>query len=206
MSDGREVTALLRRWCAGESEALDSIYQILGRDLQSIAHHQLRKSVRGIDLCTLELVDEVLSRFMQLANDRRLSFENRQHFISRFAILAKHSYFDEVRRRLADKRGGGDQRLSSEDGDFVDDKLVRFWSLYEALVRLEKHDESAHTVFVYCECTGLSVQEVADLLGVSRQTATKYKKTAKDFLAEEIGKIDPSSLSQFVLAERRNRQ
>jgi DNA-directed RNA polymerase specialized sigma24 family protein len=205
MSDGGEVTALLRRWCAGESDALDSIYQILGRDLQSIAHYQLRRSIRGIDLCTLELVDEVLGRFMQLANDRRLSFENRKHFVSRFAILAKHSYFDEIRRRLADKRGGGDQHLPSEDGDFVDDRLVRFWSLYEALNRLETYHEPAHTVFVYSECTGLAMQEVADCLGVSRQTATEYKKIARRFLAEEIGKIDPSALPQFVVAEKKDR-
>jgi len=205
MSAGGEVTALLRRWCAGESDALDSIYQILGRDLQSIAHHQLRKSVRGIDLCTLELVDEVLSRFMRLANDRRLSFENRKHFISRFAILAKHSYFDEIRWRLADKRGGGDLKLPLDEGDFVDDRLVRFWSLYEALNRLETYHEPAHAVFVYSECTGLSMQEVADLLGVSRQTATEYKKIAKGFLSGEIGKIDPSALPRFVVSEKKDR-
>jgi DNA-directed RNA polymerase specialized sigma24 family protein len=198
--DDAPITLMLRRWCGGDSDALNAIYEQIGRELKSIAHFQLRKSRGGIDLCTLELVDEVLLRFIQLSKDRDTCFESRLHFLKTFAVLARNAYCDEVRRAFTKKRGEGQGAVMLDYGDVADDRAGRFWSLNLALDRLEKKNEKAYIVFVYNEHIGLSVEEIADFLKVSRQAATSYKKIAKVFLAQEIGKIDPAVARESIVA------
>jgi DNA-directed RNA polymerase specialized sigma24 family protein len=196
------ITLLLQRWCGGESDALNSIYAEIGKDMRAIAHFQLRKSRRGNDLCTMELVDEVLLRFIRMAKDHETTFENRWHFLRKFAVLARNAYCDEVRRVFTLKRGEGQGEVKLEYDDVADAKAGRFWALNVALDRLQAANEKAYIVFVYNEHVGLSVEEVAEFLGVSRQAATGYKKMAKIFLANEIGKIDPPAAIGVISSVR----
>ncbi len=182
-SDASSKTAsLFARWSGGDAAALDGLLAHLYRDIHAIAVRELR-SERHVTLRPTALVHEVYLRMVGL---REARWQDRAHFLSMAARVARQALVDEARRRRAEKRDGGtpvtlsDANLGASEGGFdaidVDDLLSE----------LKQFDEIAAEIVSLRVFGGLSIEETAEALSLSVATVNRRWVTGKAWLAHEL--------------------
>lgn len=174
-----EVTELLKRSSAGDSGARSELYTLLYADLTGLARAQLAKA-GAITLDPAALVHESWLRTSQTAAALPAA---RPQFFGFAASVMRNVVIDHVRRRDAEKRGGGLDPVtlstSMPDGTIGKSSLLR---LDEALRELAKLDERCHSIVEMRYFAGLSHAEIAESLGVSVPTIKRDWRRAKAFL------------------------
>jgi RNA polymerase sigma factor (TIGR02999 family) len=174
-----EVTELLRRSSAGDARARSELYTLLYADLTRLARAQLAKA-GAITLDPVALVHESWLRTSQTHADLPLA---RPQFFGFAASVMRNVVIDHVRRRDAEKRGGGLDAVtlstSLPDGTIGKASVLR---LDEALRELATVDERCHAVVEMRYFAGLNHAEIADSLGVSEPTIKRDWRRAKAFL------------------------
>ena len=103
-SDPSEITGLLRRWAAGDPQALDQLIPIVYDRLRQLAHQRLRAEPENASLNTTGLVHEA---YLRLVEGPHLSVRDRGHFLALASRVMRHVVVDHARARKAAKRGGG---------------------------------------------------------------------------------------------------
>jgi len=106
------VTALLREWSGGDKEALDRLVPLVYDELRQIAQAQLRKERHARTMQPTALVHEL---YLRLAGSQQLTLADRAHFLAVAARNMRKILLDQARRRNADKRGGGGEKLSLDE-------------------------------------------------------------------------------------------
>ncbi|HNP64312.1 MAG TPA: sigma-70 family RNA polymerase sigma factor [Woeseiaceae bacterium] len=177
------ITQLLTRWQAGDSEALEEAVPFLHAELKRLAAYFMTKERAGHTLQSTALVNEAYMRLV----DVDLEFENRTHFIALAAKIMRRILVDHAREKGRQKRGDGIKPISldesivlSESGD------PRLVDLDEALNKLETFDARLARTVEFVFFGGMTTQEAADALGVSRVTLNKDMNLAKAWLHNEI--------------------
>lgn len=152
--------------------------------LRTLALHHLRaRHPRPLD--ATELVHECYLRLARMDDFRDMG---RPEFFALASRMFRHVLVDHVRRERADKRGQGWQRVTLSEVDReADAPTVDVLALDEALARLEQLDERQGRIVELRFFGGLSGDEVANLLGVSRRTVTKEWGMARAWLRRELG-------------------
>jgi RNA polymerase sigma factor (TIGR02999 family) len=179
-----EVTRLLSAAQSGDREAFDRAYDLVYGELRRIAHGQLRRGGRDPTLSTTALVHEA---YLKLLPHSDAPMADRQHFFALAARAMRQILVDAARRRQADKRGGAELRVDAEDVDLpVAQRAAEFIAIDEALERLETLDEPLARLVELRFFVGLSVQELAELLGVSERTVGREWRRARAFLQLEL--------------------
>jgi RNA polymerase sigma-70 factor, ECF subfamily len=107
-----EITRLLHGWRAGDRKALDALVPVVYKELQRLAHFQLRKERPDHTLQSAALVNEAYLRLVGLNSPE---WESRSHFFAIAAQLMRQILVDYARRHRAGKRGGGADALSLDD-------------------------------------------------------------------------------------------
>src|SRR6185295_6992594 len=107
----RRGTLLLAAARQGEAGAFERLVPLVYSELKSIARRQLRSRRADQTLDTTALVHEA---YVKLVDRESLSFRDREHFLSVSAVAMRHILVDAARRRAADKRGGGEVRITFE--------------------------------------------------------------------------------------------
>jgi RNA polymerase sigma factor (TIGR02999 family) len=168
----------------GHGEAMHAVYE----DLRRIARAELGRHRRGQTLNTAALVNEA---YLKLYGQHAPSFENRRHFYATAARAMRQVVIDYARSRLADMRGGGAEHLSLDDLDArnlpVEAQAENLVRMDAALARLACLDPRLAEVVELRFFAGLEVSDVAELLGVSAPTVKRDTRTARAFLAKELG-------------------
>ncbi|HEX4960430.1 MAG TPA: ECF-type sigma factor [Thermoanaerobaculia bacterium] len=181
------ITLLLRQCRAGSSEAEQELWPVLYRELKILARSVLRGRGGRPRLGATTLVHEAYLRLLGPAASG-LEWNDRGHF---FAVAARAMRFvlvDEARRRLAGKRDGVDTRAEiPEDavdptGQPPEDVLA----VHGALERLAKIHPRYEQLVEMRYFAGLSVDETADALGVSRPTVVRDWRAARTWLYGEL--------------------
>ena len=181
-----KVTMILGQMRAGDRDAAARLVPLVYEELRAIAQGHLKRERPGHSLQPTALVNEVWLHFMKGAD---LDLSNRSHFLAVAANAMRRLLIDHARARGAAKRGGGWERVSLSvqagrsqgKGDDVD--VV---ALHEALNRLVQLGERLARVVELRFFGGLTVQEVAEVLGVAPVTVEKDWTKAKAWLRREL--------------------
>ena len=181
------ITGMLLAWSRGEVEALDRLIPHIYDQLAGIARNLLRGERRHHTLQTSALVNEV---YLQLVNQKKIHFNNRQQFFFYAGRIMRHILVGHARHRMASKRGKGVADLSLDEGIPLAHgenlSLETLIILDSTLERLEKHDFRLARIVELRFFAGFNNSEVANILKMSLATIKNEWKLAKMWLAREL--------------------
>lgn len=185
MEEPQDVTRLLIEWSKGDKLVLEELFPLVYGELQKIARRYLRGENRAITLQTTALVHEA---YLKLIDQNRVQWQNRAHFFGIAAQAMRRILLDNARRRLAGKRGQGARHVSIDSGkiDISDERAAGLVDLDEALVRLQEVDPDKARIVELRYFGGLSIEEAAEVLGVSVATVNRGWRTARAWLHSEL--------------------
>lgn len=179
-----EITALLIAWCEGDHTALDRLAPLIQSELHRLARHYMSRERPGHLLQTSALVNEA---YLRLIDWKTVRWQNRAHFFGVAAQMMRRILVDFARERQYLKHGGGALRVSLDDAAaFVVHRNTDLVALDEALTALAEVDPRKVRVVEMRFFAGLSVEEVADVLKVSKETVMRDWRLAKVWLLREL--------------------
>jgi len=185
-SPGEQLTRLLEAWQQGQHGAADELVTLVYAELRRMAKARLRDERPGHTLQATALVHEA---WMRLMNQHGASWQNRAQFFAVAAQAMRRILVDHARKRSAAKRGDG---TSSVDIDALahvlsaplpDDRLLALDAALEELATLDPRQARVVELRFF---GGLSVEEAADVLGVSATTIKREWSTARAWLFRAV--------------------
>jgi RNA polymerase sigma-70 factor (ECF subfamily) len=183
-----DVTTLLGELDLGNDKAVAELVVQLYSELRSLASGYLRRERSDHTLQTTALVHEA---YLRLADQREVHWKNREQFLGVAAQLMRRILVDYSRGHGAQKRGKGFERVFLEEAEAVSKhKPADVIALDEALTRLAAFDPQQARLVELRFFGGLSIEESAGVLGVSRTTLKRDWNLAKAWLARELRKGD----------------
>lgn len=191
MSPPADVTALLLAWNRGDEDARSALMTAVYAELRRIAARRLRSERSGHSLAATALVHET---YLKLVNQTRVRWQNRAQFFALASHLMRRVLVDHARARQASKRGSGHVAVLVDDSSLAARtpagtrvaEGVDILALDEALDRL-KEVGPRHSALVELRFFGgLSVEETAAALNVSRATVTRDWAFARAWLYREL--------------------
>jgi len=182
----QEITRLLVAWGDGDQSALEELAPLVQEELHRLARHYMGRERPGHTLQTSALVNEAYIRLIDWKNVR---WQNRAHFFAVAAKLMRRTLVDFARDRQYVKRGGGALQVSlSEAAAFTVERGRDLVVLDEALIALAEVDPRKGQVVEMRFFGGLSVEEAAEVLKVSKETVMRDWRLAKVWLLRELDK------------------
>ena len=179
-----DVTGLLHEWRQGNSAALDKLMPLVYEELRRIARRYMRGERGEHTLQTTALVNEA---YLRLVGGRQQDWQDRAHFYSVVAQIMRHTLVDHARRRLYAKRGAGVQAVSFDERlVMAEERAIQLVRLDEALGDLARMDERKSRVVELRYFGGLSIEETAEVLGLSEMTVRRDWRAAKAWLYREL--------------------
>ena len=179
-----DITALLLSWGRGDEAALQQLIPLVHRELHQIARRCLKGERPGHPLQPTALVNEA---YLRLVDVRRVSWQDRTHFLAMSARLMRRVLVDFARSRQYQKRGGGVMNVSLDEAHGVSTARGQdLVALDEALTSLSVIDERKARVIEMRFFGGLTVEETADVLDVSRETVLRDWRLARAWLMQEL--------------------
>jgi RNA polymerase sigma-70 factor, ECF subfamily len=178
------LTRLLARWSDGDEEALQQLMPIVHDELRRLARRQMAGERPGHTLQPTALVNEAYLRLVDL---KQMQWQNRAHFFAMAARLMRRILVDVARSRGYQKRGGGAMPVSfTEALEVAESQPTDLVVLDEALDALARVDERKSRVVELRFFAGLSIEETAEVLKVSRETVKRDWKFAKMWLLRHL--------------------
>ena len=180
-----DISRLLRQWSEGDHAAEDELLPLVYDELHRQAARYLRRERAAHTLQTTALIHEA---YLRLINQRDVQWQSRTHFFALAAQMMRRVLVDYARAKHREKRGRGDACLPLEAAKLVadDKKGVDLTALDEALTRLAALDEQQAHVVELRYFGGLSLEETAEALHVSRATVARDWEVAKAWLRREL--------------------
>lgn len=175
-----EVTQLLVAWGNGDQAALDQLMPLVYSELHRLAHRHIKKERPGHTLQTSALLNEA---FLRLVDQRDVQWQGRAHFFSIAAQMMRRILVDYARSRRFAKRGGDAQQISFDEELVVSRQLsADVLQLHDSLNELANIDERKSKIVELKFFGGLSIEETAEVLGVSPGTVMRDWTLAKAWL------------------------
>ena len=183
--DSPDVTDLLLRWSAGDTEALEHLTPVIYDDLRKMARTFLSQERPDHTLSATALVHEV---YLKLVDQRRVRWENRAHFFGAAGHIMRRVLVDHARAKVSKKRGGSATKIAmNEEIALVDALSEEMLDLDAALDALATVDgRKAHVVEMKF-FAGMTSQETAAALGVSDATVERDWTMARAWLIRTMG-------------------
>jgi RNA polymerase sigma factor (TIGR02999 family) len=182
-----DITDLLQRWKQGDAGALEHLAPLVYAELRRIAGRALARERRDHTLQSTALVHEA---FLKLVDQRSVNWQSRAHFFGLAAQLMRRILVDHARRVGTSKRGGHAATISLEVAGDVPGVMSRqatdVFLLDAALRKLEAFDPEQGRVVELRFFGGLTIEETADLLGVSTMTIKRDWAVARAWLYREL--------------------
>ena len=181
----RDVTRILTDIEQGNAQASEELLPLVYNELRRMAAHKMASEPAGHTLQPTALVHEA---WLKLVDSSSQSWQNRAHFFGAAAEAMRRILIDRARRKLAARHGGGAGRVDVDEIDFAapakDDELL---AVHEALDALAGHDPRKAELVKLRYFAGLSIDEAAEVLGISAPTAKRDWTYARAWLFREIG-------------------
>ena len=180
----QEITKLLAEWNAGDADALERLAPLVYTELRRIARRQIGREREGHTLQATALVNEA---YLRLAGGGGLAVQDRAHFYAVCAQVMRHVLVDHARAHARDKRGGGAVHVPlDEAANAAGQGGAELVALDEALRGLEEVDPQKARVVALRYFAGLSIEETAEVLGISPTTVRREWRRAKAWLYRAI--------------------
>jgi RNA polymerase sigma-70 factor, ECF subfamily len=181
---GHEITQLLQAWRQGDARALDKLTPQVYRELHRAARRCMSGERDGHTLQTTALINEL---YLRLSDLKLIDWQNRAHFFALCARQMRRILTDQARARRSHKRGDGAKAISLDDALVISpEPTADLVAVDEALNQLAKVDDRKSQVVVMRFFGGLSVDETAEVLKVSRETVARDWRMAKAWLMREL--------------------
>jgi RNA polymerase sigma-70 factor (ECF subfamily) len=182
------VTQLLLDWSGGDEQALATLMPVVYDHLRRQAARYLRRERQGHTLQTTALIHEA---YLRLIDQDHVQWQNRAHFFAIASQLMRRILVDHARSHQAAKRGGLAVKLPLEDAMVASgDRDIDLVVLDEALTRLAALDARQSRIVELRFFSGLSVEETAEVVGVSVGTVKNDWSMAKAWLRREMRRGD----------------
>jgi RNA polymerase sigma-70 factor, ECF subfamily len=197
MSESQEVTMLLSALTKGEDGAASKLMPVVYAELRRLAGSYMRRERTDHTLQATALVHEA---YLKLIEQRAVNWQSRAHFFGVAAQLMRRILIDYARGHTRDKRGGEQKKVSLDEvllfSEQQSDKLL---AVDDSLNLLEKIDARQARVVELRFFGGLSVEEAAEVLGVSPKTVKRDWSVAKAWLYADLKErygIDPTAMGE----------
>ncbi|HLY17690.1 MAG TPA: sigma-70 family RNA polymerase sigma factor [Bryobacteraceae bacterium] len=188
-ADAGDITRLLKAWTNGDASAQARLIPLVYNELRNLARYYRHKLGPGETLQTTALVHEA---YVRLVNVHGVDWKDRVHFFAVSAQLMRRILVDSARSRDAAKRGGGKQWAS----DLIPDQVpapdsmraAELIELDDALTSLSQLDPRRARVVELRVFGGLTMEEAAEVLGLSAQSVRRDWKLAKAWLLRAMSR------------------
>jgi RNA polymerase sigma factor (TIGR02999 family) len=156
-------------------------------ELRKLAAEKMAAEKAGQTLQATALVHEAYVRLVATPGGEAQHWDSRRHFFAAAAEAMRRILIDRARRKLTEKHGGQRRRLNLDDLDIAaESRSADVLAIDEALTKLASEDPVKAQLVTMRYFAGLSVQEAADALGISRATADRYWAYARTWLYCEL--------------------
>jgi RNA polymerase sigma factor (TIGR02999 family) len=185
-----DITLLLQRAERGDGQAADEILPLVYDELRKLAEAKMAREPAGQTLQPTALVHEV---WLRLGGDAQPTWRNRAHFFAAAAEGMRRILIENARRRRAVRHGGEFEKVSANATGFevaapeLGDAELRLLS--EALDNLAVHDARKAELVKQWYFIGLTVEEAAQVMGISERTALRDWAYARAWLANEMDRL-----------------
>ena len=185
MSGPQPISDLVSNWNAKDPHSLTAIVPLVYDELRKLAHRYLRNQRPEHTLQSTALVHEA---YLRLKKQKDLHFDNRRQFFALAALIMRQVLVDYARSRQAAKRAAG-WRVSLDDSpSLLRVKSVELIALDDALNGLAQLDAQQSQIVELRFFGGLSIEETAEVLGVSPATVKRHWTTARIWLHRELSR------------------
>jgi RNA polymerase sigma factor (TIGR02999 family) len=196
-TDSNKITALLKAWSNGETNAESELMPLVYNELRRLARHYRRRAGSGETLQTTALVHEAYLRLVKIDG---VTWLDRVHFFAVSAQLMRRILVDAARADHAVKRGGAVRKAQIPDLDAIpapgSDRSAEVIALDDALRRLSEFDPRRARIIELRVFGGLSHEESAAVLGISPDTARRDWRLAKAWIFRELSRSEADLSSQ----------
>ncbi len=181
-----DVSQILDQIESGDRQAASQLLPLVYEELRRLATHKMAQEKSGHTLQPTALVHEAFMRLVGGENNH--NWDGRGHFFAAAAESMRRILIESARRRNTEKRGGNHVRRELSDDDAVLDSQddATLLSLDEALTKLEGEDPKLAKLVELRYFTGLTIDESAEVLGVSPRTVKRNWTYARAWLRREM--------------------
>jgi len=179
------ITQLLIAWSDGRPEALEDLVPLVYNDLRRMAANYMQREPAGHALQPTALVHEA---YVRLIDQQQVKWRNRAHFFGVAAGMMRRILVDQARLRRAGKRGGSWERVTLVDDEVAIDgpAQVDILALHESLERLSAFDPQQERIVELRYFGGLTIEETAEVMGISAATVVREWTIAKAWLRADL--------------------
>jgi RNA polymerase sigma factor (TIGR02999 family) len=175
-----EITELLLNWSKGDKEALEHLIPLVSSELRRLARRYMAKERSGHTLQTSALINEA---YLRLVDQQNVEWKDRAHFFAVAAQIMRHILIDHARRYQYEKRGAGAQKIELNDAVFSGQQRAKeLIALDDSLSELAAFDPRKSQIVELRFFGGLSIEEVAEVVGISPATVKRELQAAKLWL------------------------
>ncbi len=179
-----EVTRIINAIEQGDSQATEKLLPLVYEELRVLAAQKMAKEKPGQTLQATALVHEA---YIRLMGSEDKGWDNRGHFFMAAAEAMRRILIENARRKNRNKHGGKHQRVDLDAAELsIGEFSGVLVELDEALAKLEQEDETRFRLVTLHFFAGLTLQEAAEMLGISHRTAKRYWRYARAWLYSEI--------------------
>ena len=184
-ADQSNITEMLHQWTLGKTEVMNELLPLIYGELHKRAKAYLRRERQNHTLQPTALVHEA---YLKLIDQRDDNWQSREHFFAIAAQAMRRILVDHARNRHRLKRGGTSEDLPLEEAllNVADESNVDLIALDEAMAKLAEFDPQRERIVELRYFGGLTVDEAAKALGISRATAARDWQVAKAWLHREM--------------------
>jgi RNA polymerase sigma factor (TIGR02999 family) len=180
-----DVTQLLQLMAEGDPHASEQLIPLVYDELRRMAAQRMSSGGGELTLQPTALVHEV---WLRLGGGEMGGWQNRGHFFASAATAMRSILVDRARRRKAVRHGGGQQRVNIDDVELAEQRVTdeQVLAVHEALAKFAAEDPKKAELVKLRYFGGLSVEEAAEILGVSEPTVKRWWAYARGWLGREI--------------------
>jgi RNA polymerase sigma factor (TIGR02999 family) len=179
-----DVTCILNAIERGDAKATDELLPLVYEELRLLAAQKLSHEPPGQTLQATALVHEA---YLRLVGDQPQGWNSRGHFFAAAAEAMRRILVERARRRQSAKRGRSLQKVALDEAVLpVDDAREDILALDEALAKLAQEDDKLAEVVKLRYFAGLTLSQIAELLGVTRRTVDRHWALGRAWLYREM--------------------
>ena len=183
-----EITEQLIAWSKGDEAALDALIPAVYQELRRMANYYLRGENAGHSLQPTALVHEA---YLRLIDQTKVDWQNRAHFFGVAAQMMRRILVDHAKAKHRAKRGGTATKVSlDETVNLSSERAAELVALDDALKVLDELDERKSRIVELRYFGGLTVDETAQVLGVSDKTVMRDWSLAKAWLYQQLSQTN----------------
>ncbi len=181
-----DVTQILNAIEQGDAQAAEKLLPLIYEELRVLAAQKMSHELPGQTLQATALVHEA---YIRLVGEEVRNWDSRGHFFAAAAEAMRRILVENARRKKSSKHGGDKMKVDLDYAELaIEEPSEDLIALDEALTRLSETDPSVADLVKLRYFAGLTIEQAAEFLGISRRTAVEHWAYARAWLRREISK------------------